>query len=42
VKLHGGKVYWHVPVVVNFADRTTQITCPVCQAQRTWFAGKPR
>ena len=42
VRKPGGCVHWHVPVVVNFTDRTTQITCPVCQAERTWTAAKPR
>ena len=42
VKMPGGRIYWHVPVIVNFVDRSTEITCPVCQAQRTWTNDKPR
>lgn len=36
VRMPHGKVYWHVPVIVDFASQTTQIECPVCHTSRTW------
>lgn len=42
VRLAGGRVYWHVPVVVDFITGESTITCPCCEGQRVWRHHRPK